>query len=212
MFPSVFIRLCQFHVVQAISRWDADDGKRESVPKIGVKLKVDILVLFRSLQRCRSWGDWPKYKSQFEDALYALIMGPDGDDTDRDDEEDGKHEDDEEDGADTDSDLPPAVKHEPATKAKDKIPLRANDDLRLRQYNTILQYFNKNWFTERWICKLDFLYYSVQPDIYRGLAHFTDIGMPPAQTREGTWNVNNWIESAFRVFDTVFLDNRRNKR
>lgn len=41
---------------------------------------------------------------------------------------------------------------------------------------------------------------------------FTDIGMPAGQTRDGTWNVNNWTERAFLVFDTIFLDNRRNKR
>lgn len=44
------------------------------------------------------------------------------------------------------------------------------------------------------------------------LAMWTDIGLPPGTTRDGTWNVNNWIERAFRVIDEVFLDCRRNKR
>lgn len=43
-------------------------------------------------------------------------------------------------------------------------------------------------------------------------AVFTDIGLPAGQTRDGTWNVNNWTERAFLVFDTIFLDNRQNKR
>lgn len=43
-------------------------------------------------------------------------------------------------------------------------------------------------------------------------AAFTDIGLPAGQTRDGTWNVNNWTERAFLAFDTIFLDNRRNKR
>ena len=43
-------------------------------------------------------------------------------------------------------------------------------------------------------------------------AAFTDIGLPAGQTRDGTWNVNNWTERAFLVFDTIFLDNRRNKQ
>lgn len=40
----------------------------------------------------------------------------------------------------------------------------------------------------------------------------TDIGLPPGQTRDSTFNTNNWTESAFRTFDTVFLENRKNKR
>lgn len=44
------------------------------------------------------------------------------------------------------------------------------------------------------------------------LAHFTDIGMPSDQTRDGTWSVNNWNEHGFLVFDGMFLDNRKNKR
>jgi hypothetical protein len=36
--------------------------------------------------------------------------------------------------------------------------------------------------------------------------------MPPNQTRDGSWNTNNWAETAFKTFDTVFLDNRMNKR
>ena len=38
------------------------------------------------------------------------------------------------------------------------------------------------------------------------------IGMPPGQTCDGTWNVNNWTERTFLVFDTIFLDNRQNKQ
>lgn len=41
---------------------------------------------------------------------------------------------------------------------------------------------------------------------------WTDIGLPPEGTRDGTWNVNNWVERAFRIIDEVFLDCRRNKR
>lgn len=41
---------------------------------------------------------------------------------------------------------------------------------------------------------------------------WTDIGMPKGQTRDSTWNTNNWVERAWRVFDQVFLNYRKNKR
>ncbi|KAF8155067.1 hypothetical protein K438DRAFT_1987286 [Mycena galopus ATCC 62051] len=55
-------------------------------------------------------------------------------------------------------------------------------------------YFDKNWFVDPWI------------------PMFTNIGMPPNQSRNGTWNTNNWAETAFKQFNAVFLDNKQNKR
>lgn len=40
----------------------------------------------------------------------------------------------------------------------------------------------------------------------------TDIGLPPGQTRDGTYNTNNWTEAAFRTFDLVMLRGVSNKR
>lgn len=40
----------------------------------------------------------------------------------------------------------------------------------------------------------------------------TDIGLPRDQSRDNGWNTNNPIESAFRVFDLVFLNLLQNKR
>ena len=40
----------------------------------------------------------------------------------------------------------------------------------------------------------------------------TDIGLPRGQSRDGPFNTNNWVEAAFRVFDTVFLELLKNKR
>lgn len=31
-------------------------------------------------------------------------------------------------------------------------------------------------------------------------------------SRDGVWNTNNYIESAFRVFDVAFLELKKNKR
>ncbi|KIM87288.1 hypothetical protein PILCRDRAFT_271067 [Piloderma croceum F 1598] len=61
-------------------------------------------------------------------------------------------------------------------------------------FATILKYFRDNWWCDEW----------------RDLC--TDIGLPQGQTRDGTFNTNNWTESAYRTFDVVFLENRKNKR
>ncbi|EED82568.1 predicted protein [Postia placenta Mad-698-R] len=62
--------------------------------------------------------------------------------------------------------------------------------MKQRQWEFIRDYFKTNWFIDEWI----------------------HIGLPSTQTRDGTWNTNNWVESAFRVFDSVFLEHRVNKR
>jgi hypothetical protein len=42
---------------------------------------------------------------------------------------------------------------------------------------------------------------------------WTDMGLPePGATRDGVLNTNNWIESAFKVFKSVFLGGRKNRR
>ncbi|KAK7013538.1 hypothetical protein R3P38DRAFT_2788427 [Favolaschia claudopus] len=53
---------------------------------------------------------------------------------------------------------------------------------------------------------------GVAPAKSRSKPLFTDIGMPPGQSRDDTWNTNNWAETAFKQFNTVFLDNKHNKR
>ncbi|KAF8582136.1 hypothetical protein K439DRAFT_1618518 [Ramaria rubella] len=66
--------------------------------------------------------------------------------------------------------------------------------VKLLQWDFVKNYFPQNWFTEEW------------------LECITDIGLPPGQTQDGTWNTNNPSESVFQVFDSVFLDNRCKKR
>ncbi|RDX45266.1 hypothetical protein OH76DRAFT_1486437 [Lentinus brumalis] len=79
----------------------------------------------------------------------------------------------------------------PRRRAKPLDPARAQ-----QLYEFFYAYFEDNWFTAEWI--------HTSANGY--------IGLPPDQTRDGTWNTNNWIERAFRTFDAVFLDNRDNKR
>jgi hypothetical protein len=40
----------------------------------------------------------------------------------------------------------------------------------------------------------------------------TDIGLPPGRARDGVWSTNNHNEASFKVFDSVFLELRKNKR
>ena len=65
---------------------------------------------------------------------------------------------------------------------------------------------------DRWGVKNIMWYDNNELTAYGNSEHFTDIGLPSGQTHDGTWNVNNWVEWGFRVFDSVFLDTRKNKR
>lgn len=61
-------------------------------------------------------------------------------------------------------------------------------------WNTFDAYLQAQWFSERW----------------RALC--CDYGLPPYLTRDIGANTNNYTESAFRVFDLIFLSCRVNKR
>ncbi|KAJ7174739.1 hypothetical protein C8R46DRAFT_1031343 [Mycena filopes] len=174
----VFIRLCQFHVIQAILRWDSDGGKAGIGFKLSLDLKFEICVLFRTLQRCRTWESWPLAKQTFHEGLESLL----GDVEETSPELDAG----ELSEADDKSVKAAPKKSVPQTKAAKAAGLSC--------FEAVKAYFDTNWFNERWI------------------AHFTDIGMPSDQSRDGVWNTNNWSETAFKQFNTIFLDNKHNKR
>jgi hypothetical protein len=90
VWPNVPIRLCQFHVIQAIIRWDRDvyinaDSREYSNPRLSTSLKRRVLWAFRELQRCRQEEDWEVYRQTFEarlkryleneGALFARVLG-----------------------------------------------------------------------------------------------------------------------------------------
>lgn len=81
---AVFIRLCQFHVIQALLRWMQDVGSKSdpnpsdplstiegpAVPfAIPKDLRQDILVHFRVLQRCQNAEDWDDTVETFKAEL-----------------------------------------------------------------------------------------------------------------------------------------------
>ncbi len=74
-YPLALIRLCQFHVVQAITRLERDSGDRGSPMRLGVELKAEIIYHFRRLQRCRTMEDWPETeKAFFRNVQRAIVM------------------------------------------------------------------------------------------------------------------------------------------
>ncbi|KAJ7780291.1 hypothetical protein DFH07DRAFT_950332 [Mycena maculata] len=221
----VYIRLCQFHVAQAILQWEWDSGLRGLGFPLSLELKFEIFCHFCELQRCRSRSKWDSVKQTFFEKLHALfLVDIDSDSEDEQDVHDltptevtqaledhasrkfkraknksskkqpppGDHDsevsddDDSEDDEDQDTEAGKQPKKRSRRKPKTREALEA-------QYRAVHTYFEKNWFVEPWI------------------KTFTDIGMPANQTRDGSWNTNNWAETAFRTFDTVFLDNWMNK-
>ncbi|KAJ6565760.1 hypothetical protein DFH09DRAFT_919333, partial [Mycena vulgaris] len=138
---TVYIRICQFHVVQAIICWEWGDGRKGLEVRIGNELKSQIIWHFRFVQRARSLKELDTAKTVFFADIRDLLLG----------------------------------------------------ERRAKQgtYDAVCKYFTKNWFVPSW------------------QEYYTDIGMPPNQSRNGTWNTNNWTESAFKTFDSVFLQNKR---
>ncbi|KAG8942415.1 hypothetical protein FRC03_003246 [Tulasnella sp. 419] len=74
VFPEVPIRLCQFHTIQALARWDVDVGPKEPSPAFTSYLKGDLAVPFRSLQRCRIVAEFPDYWARFTAQSEEIIM------------------------------------------------------------------------------------------------------------------------------------------
>ncbi|KAI0705560.1 hypothetical protein C8Q76DRAFT_819788 [Earliella scabrosa] len=80
VYPGRRVRLCQFHVVQAITRFDCDNGDRGAPMRIGVEIKAKIIYHFRILQRCRNELDWEAslhtFLSQVERAIMTQRTAP----------------------------------------------------------------------------------------------------------------------------------------
>ncbi|KAJ7109222.1 hypothetical protein C8R44DRAFT_884294 [Mycena epipterygia] len=142
VFPLVCIRVCQFHVMQAILRWQRDHapaGERQTRPALDNKRKHQLLYAVREIQRCRDPARWQEYLDQFRRHLDIIAQGS-----------------------------------------------RTSSQ-------TLWDYFEANWFCDEW------------------REHWTDMGLPIGQNRDGMLSTNNWTERAFKTFNQVFLGNRNNK-
>ncbi|KAJ6609158.1 hypothetical protein B0H10DRAFT_1954814 [Mycena sp. CBHHK59/15] len=177
---SVFIHICQFHVVYAIMRWEWENGRKGLALTIGMDLKYQIIFFFWSVQRARTLDQFEQLKVRFLEDLKALIVGD---------------EDEISDATEASSKLSQTAKGKLKVKAGGPQQGKVKTlQVRRDMYDSISDYFEKNWFINSWI------------------EHYTDIGMPPDQSWDSTWNTNNWSESAFKTFDSIFLQNRQNKR
>lgn len=174
VFPDAVIRVCQFHVIQALGRADlhhddVDPGtekvgvtKRKNRISVSKGARADIAVAFRRFQRYGGDDDpttLNEYKERFREDIVALC---------------------------DDHSIEAAVP-------------------------SIMRYFERNWFCNRWRSEL-------LPHLFEIIMskpieeHVTDEGLPPGQTRDGGWNTNNYIEASFRDFNRTFLEHRMNKR
>lgn len=248
VFPEVHIRLCQFHIIQAIMRWDTDESSdKKKAPGISLQTKYRIIVAFRLLQRCRDLDEWArceaKFRQRVEDIIYDrtpdFIVSKEEDDEIRklmkearkDVPDDPKQPADpsemeggcewSDEASDVDPSWNPAANDAANDDDDDSLEDADEDDYaeslakRALQFDFVMKYFERNWFTDFWKREYFFIasriWLTSAPFCFR-IAMWTDIGMPKDQTRDGTWNTNNWIERAWRIIDQVFLQYRKNKR
>ncbi|KAK4702091.1 hypothetical protein P7C70_g4134, partial [Phenoliferia sp. Uapishka_3] len=118
----VNIRLCQFHIIQAILRWSADspspsDRSKKKNIKITRLAKLEILDAFRALQRYRS-----AQGAKEVDEVFAVRS-----------EEEWK-----------------AAVTLFASRISDLSDVYAEEDESLLWYDHVIGYFEENWFTDEW--------------------------------------------------------------
>lgn len=79
VFPGAIVRVCQFHVVQAIGRADFHATKPDGTSTqtknrvtVGLPLRRDVTNLFRRVQRFRGQADpksWEEYRRDFDEGV-----------------------------------------------------------------------------------------------------------------------------------------------
>ncbi|KAF8151907.1 hypothetical protein K438DRAFT_2079618 [Mycena galopus ATCC 62051] len=77
VFPGVTIRICQFHVMQAILHWERDSGtpgEQQSRPALDLCRKHQLLWAVREIQRCRNPAQWQTYLDQFRQRLDYITV------------------------------------------------------------------------------------------------------------------------------------------
>ncbi|KAF9472489.1 hypothetical protein BDN70DRAFT_770254, partial [Pholiota conissans] len=78
VFPTSLIRLCQFHVMQAILRWDKEVGNSfepQVRPRLSLERKHLLLRAVRHLQRCRFEDKWDKAAEEFVESVRRICIG-----------------------------------------------------------------------------------------------------------------------------------------
>ncbi|KAF9525919.1 hypothetical protein CPB83DRAFT_513029 [Crepidotus variabilis] len=78
VFPQATVRICQFHVMQAILRWDKEHGdtfEPQPRPTLSLQCKHALLAAVRRLQRCRLSEDWDGDVERFKCDVEKLCEG-----------------------------------------------------------------------------------------------------------------------------------------
>ncbi|CAD7060451.1 unnamed protein product [Tilletia caries] len=77
VWPEVQVRICQFHAIQAVCRWQTDSGisgaRAKKIPAINKIDKLVICSAFREAQRCRTAEEWPEHQKKFETAVNKIL-------------------------------------------------------------------------------------------------------------------------------------------
>ncbi|KAK0548968.1 hypothetical protein OC844_006942 [Tilletia horrida] len=74
VWPEAQVRICQFHIVQAILRWDTDNrSKNDRPPGISISDKQRLCRAFRRAQRCRLKKEWPSFLTAFESKVHGIL-------------------------------------------------------------------------------------------------------------------------------------------
>ncbi|KAK4703915.1 hypothetical protein P7C70_g2304, partial [Phenoliferia sp. Uapishka_3] len=182
----ITIRLCQFHIIQAILRWSVDaPTQSERGASKGIKIsriaKLEILDAFRVLQRYRvtQHPASPKREAETDEAF-----------TDRCEEE-----------------WKESV-HVFAERVNELAIAYAEEGEEDLWYQKVINYFEDNWFTAEWRREIEW-------NVDKTVSHadlWTDHGMPEGMTRDGFWAQNNRTERLFKFFDDVILGGTCNRR
>ncbi|KAJ7884058.1 hypothetical protein B0H13DRAFT_1890127 [Mycena leptocephala] len=72
VWPETDVRLCQFHVIQAILRWDRDHDTSTTRPKLSRDSKDRLLHAVRELQRCHSDAEWDAEVGKFKTRIASF--------------------------------------------------------------------------------------------------------------------------------------------
>ncbi|KAE8221223.1 hypothetical protein CF326_g8600 [Tilletia indica] len=74
VWPDAQVRVCQFHIMQAICRWDTETKSGTyKPPAIARTLKPAICTAFREAQRCRRTSEWPTALKEFEERIKKIL-------------------------------------------------------------------------------------------------------------------------------------------
>lgn len=117
-----FVRLCQFHAIEAILSWNVDAEAKADHYGISLLVKYQVTEAFRSAQRCNKRDQWPQFEERFfaevREAIYSQQFQEPSDGVD--------------------------------AKTKRRRALAA-EVRKEKQYTFLYNYFKNNWFKPEWI-------------------------------------------------------------